>query len=324
MVENNQSFFADKQLLFDKLGCHGNMILRKGFQVPKSAFRINNFKITCFGFSVVVILFTISSNAVFIYGLKKTNKTLSYIQKLFIYLSCVDILPACVPVPMFAVYFLNGSSCLYMSIMMSFGTAFLITDSAILFTISLLRFYSIANPLKRINYELVTISVILESLLSIIIAGKVFFNYRTANTISDLEEVMYLSGVVILSINTLTIFCVSFCFAVIKRKTNLIGTDTNIQTFDRIQIQQHKRSTISLLIMALLMTMLMAVQGIGYVILIIRTRMGLVSFEKYIFTLNVTDILVLCCTLNPGLNSMIYIGRCKKLKQFYWKMVKCE
>jgi len=310
---NDQSYLLDK-----KLGCYGKVIARTRFPVQKSVFQINDFKIAYFGFSMVLILFISSANAIFIYGLIKTNKTLSYIQKLFIYLSCVDILIACVPIPMYAVYILNGCSCLFMGLTLSFGAMLLISDAAVLFTISLLRFYSIAYPLKRIKYKLVTVFVIIESLSSIMIGGEIFHIYWTGNTLSDFEEVVYLFGSALLGFNTLTIFCISICLWVLKKRSNLTGSDT----FDMIQIQQHKRSTITLLIMALLMTVLLFIQGAGYVTLSMNIGRALTNIEDYIATLKVSDITVICSKLNPGLNSVIYICRCKKLKRFYWRMVK--
>ena len=107
---NNQSDSAGQELILNKFGCYGNVILRTGFPVPKSTFQLNCYKIAVFGVCMMLILFILFSNTIFIYGLRKTNKTLTYVQKLFIYLSCIDILGACVPSLMYSVYILNGSS----------------------------------------------------------------------------------------------------------------------------------------------------------------------------------------------------------------------
>ena len=227
---------------------------------------------------------------------------------------------------MYAVYIFNGFSCFWMSITLAFGITLVIGDSLVLLTISLLRFYSIAFPLKCINYKLVTTLVILQSLLSMVIGGKVFHIYLTGHTSADFEVVIYIAGPVVFMINTLTILCISFSFLVIKKKRKLNG-NTNVPTIDRIRIQQQKKSAVTLLMMVSLLMFLMFIQITGYTILIVKVKLDLVKLEEYIYLLRFIDIAVLCSMLNPGLNCTIYICRCKKLKRLYWsilKILKCK
>ena len=267
---------------------------------------------------MVLITFILLSNTIFIYGLRKTNKTLTYVQKLFIFLSCIDILIACVPSSMYSVYILYGSSCFFLALTMGFGSMFLLADSAVLFTISLLRLYAIVSPLKRINYSFVTLFVIIGSLSSIAIAGEISYVYWTAVILADFEKVVHISGAGLLGLNILTILCICICFLVIKKKSRLIGNNT-VLTFDRIQMRQHKKSTITLLIMALVMIGLMFIQVAIFIVLQKRLRSRLTNFEQYFYTLREADVTVLCNKINPGLNSVIYICRSKKLKTFYRK-----
>ena len=88
---------------------------------------------------------------------------------------------ACVPSLMYSVYILNGSSCFIMGLTIGFGSMFLLTDSSVLFTISMVRFrlYAIVNPLKRINFKFVTIFMLIGSLSNIVIAREIVTVYWT-------------------------------------------------------------------------------------------------------------------------------------------------
>ena len=132
---------------------------------------------------------------------------------------------------------------------------------------------------------------------------------------------MFVAGHVAgLGFNTLTILCICICFLVIKKKSKLNGNN-NVLALDRIHMEQHKKSTVTLLIMALVMISLMFIQISVYIVLTMRIGKRLTNLEQILDTLRDADVTVLCSKINPGLNSVIYICRSKKLKTFYRKII---
>ena len=72
-------------------------------------------------FEIIWIVFgiiNISVNSLLIHGLFKTHRRLSFVQKLFVYLSSMDLLAGIVLMPTLIYYQMVGLTCLYMTFMM--------------------------------------------------------------------------------------------------------------------------------------------------------------------------------------------------------------
>ena len=186
-----------------------------------------------------------------------------------------------------------------MALTMGLGSMLLLADSSVLLTISLLRLYAVVSPLKPMNYNFVTLFVITGTLSSIVIAGEILHVYWTGEIVADFEKVLHLCGPGILGFNMLTILCICICFLVIKKKSR--NGNNNVTALDRIQMEQHKKSTITLLILALVMTGLTIFQVAVYIVLTMRIGMKMTKFEQYLNSLREVDVTVLCTMINPCL-----------------------
>ena len=270
-----------------------------------------------FVLTLFIILMTIVSNLMFIYGLWKTNKVLSFIQKLFIYLSIIDLLVGCVPGSMYAVYILNGSSCMYMSITMSLGLCFAILDCFTLFTISLLRLIAIRRPLKLIHYKKFMLSLMFEAIAAFSIAGASLYIYLTGNDVSEFTHIIYLYGSTLFIFNISTIICILLCLHSIQKDRN----HRNLAMSTQQNLQKNRRSIITLMIIASVFMALTMVQGVTSY-LIRKGLNSLQSFSSNMNSLSMIDLTVISTMLNAALNSFIYMCRSKKLRRFYVNLIK--
>ena len=96
----------------------------------------------------VLVVFVVITNSMFILGLLKTNKqNLTLAQKLFIYMSAVDLFNGMLAMPSLAFFSLNGISCLVMSFMVGFTAFTALSSSSTLATISVMKLQAIIYPL---------------------------------------------------------------------------------------------------------------------------------------------------------------------------------
>ena len=132
-----------------RYGCYLN-VLNITNETPKLLSEKDHFNlyfvISCGVFAAV----NICSNTLMIHGLIKTNRKLNFVQKLFVYLSSIDLFAGVVLMPTLIYYQLVGLTCLYMTLMMCLVGALAAGDSSIVLIISTLRLQAIiTNPLKH-------------------------------------------------------------------------------------------------------------------------------------------------------------------------------
>jgi len=118
---------------------------------------------------LVVTVFVFVSNTMLIYGLYKTNKKLSLIKKLFIYLSIIDIVTSCIEVITFIVEFYSENiSCTVALAIISILYGLNGISFELLFNISVLRYLSIIRPFLRIraSHQKAVLSIEITSALA--------------------------------------------------------------------------------------------------------------------------------------------------------------
>jgi len=302
---SHKNLFLPAHVVQQTFGCYSKFISE--FQIPESALDTSHFKLAIGIITIAEAVFIILANSIFIYGLLATNKTLSYVQKLFVYQSCIDLLVGLIPIPIQIVYIFKGLSCVFMSTLMAFGCILLTNDSLIFLTISLLRFFAITKPLKSINYKMVTIYVVCQQLASFLITCYVFYVYLTSTTLAQYKEIWYVPIPFQIIINSITVMFVMICLQFVKR-----GNSSTIHH------QRHSKSIKTLLIIGLTMLVLIIAQSTTYVVLFQHFKKSLASYKELESIVKWIDIAVISTTLGPGLNSVIYISRSKKLRRFYF------
>ena len=149
----------------------------------------------------VLVVFVVVTNSMFILGLVKTNKrNMTLGQKLFIYMSSVDLLNGLSAMPYLAVFSLSGISCLAMSFMVAFTTFTVLSSASTLALISVIRLRSIMDPFNPRNGKRLTILVIVQGVVSIGFAGIIFKSYLHASSLSFLVPITCGISIVLFSL----------------------------------------------------------------------------------------------------------------------------
>ena len=267
-------------------------------------------------FEIIWIVFgiiNISVNSLLIHGLFKTHRRLSFVQKLFVYLSSMDLLAGIVLMPTLIYYQMVGLTCLYMTFMMC-GVMFVACgDATIVLIISILRFQAIRDPFQRGISSKKKYLLIITQLLFIMIGPIAFYwTYYVKGTIEDFQFIGYLSNGLMSSLTLAILLCVLFTLLEIRRHNK----DSKI--IHESMLKSHKKSAKSLLIIGCLMLFFMAIQIPNFYTLHVLLRgAGVLSGKTFRTTKRMVDVTVILNLLNTSMNSIVILSRSKKMKSYY-------
>ena len=170
----------------------------------------------------VLVVFVVITNSMFILGLVKTNKqNLTLAQKLFIYMSAVDLFNGMLAMPSLAFFSLNGISCLVMSFMVGFTAFTALSSSSTLATISVMKLQAIIYPFAVPNKIWLMISIIFQFLLSSSLAIILFENYLHANSLSPIVPVASSITALLLSLQAGVVGCNVFALVYLRKLSGL-------------------------------------------------------------------------------------------------------
>lgn len=188
------NFTAEEVKILElRYGCYSKVLdltrASKGSLLEKSNF--NFYMVIAFAIFGIV---NIVANVMLIYGLFKTNKKMNCGQKLFVYLSCTDLMGGLF-VPVVIHFQLTGLNCFYMTIMMGVVSYIAIADFSILLIISALRLYGIRCPLSiQDPKKRTTVVVILKIIVLFAIVTFFFFKFNRAKTVQDFVNLVYVAN----------------------------------------------------------------------------------------------------------------------------------
>ena len=273
----------------------------------------NFYFVICCGIFAAI---NICSNVILIYGLIKANTKLNFVQKLFVYLSCIDLTAGMVIIPILIYYQLVGLTCLYMTLMMCLVGAVVVGDSSIVLTISILRLQAIKYPLEhKVGVVKKCILLVSQIFLLVIVSVAFYITYYIKGTIEVFQLIGYLSNGVVSSFTIGILACVLYTLVEIrKHKKN----DSNV--LHQSMFKNHKKSAGSLLIIGCFMLFFIVVQVPSfYIIHTLLRGSGVLSGETFRTTKRVVDISILINLLNTIINSIVILGRSRRIKRYYRK-----
>ena len=274
--------------------------------------------IFCFVFAV----FIVAANCTFIFGLFKTNRGLSTVQKLFVYVSCMDLLTGFIAMPMLGLSVIRGLTCLQHAFMFSFILFPIITDGFGMLTISLLRVRSIIKPLGAPKQRRRKMAAIM-GIQNFLAAGLTIFCFFVlvwgSEDISNIKVFGYLVSAFVLSINAGILTCVSYTLYQIRKKEN---QSEELSIMDKRRLINQRKSNNTLLIIALVMLFSMVLQMPSLIILNKSlNESSLLSGNTFIWTKRNADFSAFVSSPNTGFNSVILVARSKKISKFLKRRV---
>ena len=260
----------------------------------------------------VFALLNIGSNSLLIHGLLKARQKLTLAHKLFVYLSCTDLMSGCVVMPMLVYYQIYGSSCLYMALMMAIFSYVVISDSLLLLTISALRLSTIRSPLTSHSHlKQAKLMVFFQIVFSLLIATGFFSFYYYGEDVFAFQLISYVANASCVSISVAVLTCVLISLSTLQKYKR-----SNSFIFTQEQLLNHRKSAFSLLVIGLMMALFILVQVPMSWILHLKLRdESFLSGESFKATQNFLDIDLLISQTNTITNSIVIIGRSKILRK---------
>ena len=314
---NKTQAFDQKQIEYFKLryGCFLKVLDDSAMSplTAKDEFR-SAYAIGCVVFGVM----NIAANSLLLIGLIKTNKKFGFVQKLFIYLTCTDLIAGCILMPTLVYYQLVGLRCFYMALMTALAVYVAASDAGIVLVILIFRLHSIRRPLEQNSIIKKKVFIILIQ-FSLSLSGSLVFyiTYFYRGTLADFQFAGYVANGLITFLSLAVLVCVLFTLFQIKKHVR-----RNANKFRCVTLARHKKSTGSLLIIASLMIFFIVVQSpVFFYLHVLLRNASLLSGETFRLTKKLVDITVIVNLMNTSMNSIVIMVRSEKLKKYYWKML---
>ena len=273
----------------------------------------DNFNLFLAVFCIAFAILNIGSNLLLAHALIKTNRKLNFVQRLFVYLSFIDLVAGVVLMPAMTYYLLFGLHCLRMTLMFCVIAYVAVADATVVLVISVLRLQAIQNPFKHIGLNKKCGMLIGHILVSMMGPPAFYIIYYIKGSIQDFQVIGYLTNGMMSSLTLVILSIVGFTLYEIRKRKRK----------DLLQVsmlKNHKKSAGSLLIIGCLMLFFIVVQVPNYYILhTLLKGAGVLSGETFRTTKRVADLTVILNLLNTSMNSIVILCRSKKMKRYYQK-----
>ena len=265
---------------------------------------------------IIFGVLNVTANSILIFGLYKTNKKMTSGQKLFVYLSCTDLMAGCVVVPLLIYYQLYGFTCLYMSLMMAICAYIVFADSCILLIISILRLSIIRDPLNTENHQKQSLVLALVQVLFSLLMGSVFFGiFYFGDDLMYFQLVTLLSNIAHTGLSLAVLVCVGISLYLLRKYNR-----TNSGTFTPEQLKNHRKSVSSLLIIGVMMVLFVLIQVPIFFVLHLKLNDEDGLFQtNFNSTKQVVYGVMLVSQMNTITNAIVIIGRTRRIRRYIFK-----
>jgi len=260
------------------------------------------------------------SNIMLIYGLYKTNRKLTLTKKLFVYLSCVDLILIIVSFAITtAIYYGNSLSYDILIALTSTSISLGLLSFEIFWTICYIRYLSIKKPFLQINGLYATLALLLELLCTISYGIAYFISTKQRNIKSMMALNVFMLSVYLFGLPFVLTLNLKACKTLHFCRTQSIGTSSNIEEIVNNGMNpaaKYKENAAKTLFIV----------SIFY--LICNLPLSLFTFLKTLeealgkFTLSPNHVeyrnyILWVMLINTGINATIYILRIKEIRCFY-------
>ena len=251
-----------------------------------------------------------TSNVLLLIALFKSKKKLSLINKLFIYLTCIDITSFLIYAAVYICYEINASN--FQMIMVMLSPIVQILGIFTFCTISVFRYWSLKRPLLHINtktiYKVLGVELVLVIVLS---AGLIMILKLTERFIVPVRNISLsiISSTMIFIVTVNTMSYVRLRKESKKKRTTetQYTSENNIDEMNAgmMKSKKRKRKAVKTL---MIITFFYVVCSLPFTI-----DTGIGAFN------NTADknILYTVWMSNSGINAIIYLLRTKELRQYY-------
>ena len=179
-----------------------------------------------FGIACVILsVLNIVSNTCYIYGLIKTNSKLTCIQKLFVYLTLIDLLAGLVVLPMLAVGQFYGMSCPFMVTFIALNGFVYVNDASTTVIIAALRFHAIIRPFNEGRHRVVPLLLGIQTLYSLGFVTAWVWVFSYGATLVNIRKMSAPSTLFVFATSITTLVCIFMSLREI-RKQELIADQT--------------------------------------------------------------------------------------------------
>ena len=274
---------------------------------------------------IIVTALIILVNVALIYALYKTNRPLSIINKLFIYLSAIDILSVIALILATITSYFTILPCPSIYAFNLLATAFLHIGLVTFDTISILRYLSIKRPFNQsisnlrmclvISLELFSVAVYIFLLLLVnsnmmkIFTMGIFFTSTTIIVFVNVQSYRIILNQIPTAgmVNSMEFATKS------SSSTNINGCSACEVNITMFRTLRRKRSAAIILIIITVSYFFLNLPFLVYVIMEFKISFDQIMFEIF------SRLLCLC---NTGVNALVYILRRKEIRTFLWKRFK--
>ena len=307
---------SEMKLLEKKLGCYFKLIEFTTVNSTESLLNSRDVNVDLiYTFSLLIIL-NIAANSLLILGIIKTNKKLNSGQKLFIYLSCTDLVAGLVAMPLMMNYLIYGATCFYMTFMMAARAYVVYGDSCIFLVISVQRYYTLRDPIGSKLHQKKRLSILigLQMTMSILMSVAFFGFYHYSEDLHDFKIIGYIANVVHSSLSITILTFIGMSLYSIRKYSR-----SNNDTFTQKQLRNHRKSVSSLLVIGIMMLVHMLIYSTILAYWHSKSKDQNVIFgNNYHDIKNITDMVMLISFVNTTTNSFVIIGRSQKIMRYFF------
>jgi len=281
--------------------------------------------------STIITIFVMLSNLMLIYGLYRTTKQpMSTTKKLFIYLSCTDIMTTLIG-EMKHILSYHIRNCIILLALTSVNNVFFCLGMEIFSTISILRYLSLKNPFQNVGKRRIHLILLIETVVSTLI-GVCYFSFlydieeSTMIAIQFVVTILYFLMVSsLLLINLLSYITIRSNIkcgvtASNDNKQSGNGNSHDVTDSDCINEKKNKRKKYAvntLIIISVFYMFCHLPMCIYFFIATVKSLETSYNFSSYARAYQISNFLLFVVWSNNGFNAAILIIRSKDILQFY-------
>ena len=247
-------------------------------------------------------------NVLLIVALIKTNRNISITTKLFIYLSCCDLITGLVTIPTHIVAMVLGenSSCFLIGLQAFFNTFPVIQTMSTIFTLSVFRFIAINKPLKKIDDKTLYVVLAGHFIVSVLLSLWYLRNSLVEEIGKEMGYLLILAtNYFLILIGSSVIINIFLHFKLKKNRTVSMKIGCSKST------KRHKNAIVTMVILTLTMIVCYLPNGIFFTVV----GYNILRDMKYSYR-SYAPLPHFIMLTNAGWNSLVYIFRTRKIRQY--------
>jgi len=283
--------------------------------------------------NVLVVLavtnfFVVLTNSILIYALFKISRPFTETTRMFVYLSCVDILTGITNVALRLVFgYVPNGSCALKLILYFLSSGLFLLGINIFFAISILRYLALKKPFLQVDMRIVWLVIFILFALSIannviryLISPLDFFVEKFQRDQFGLTYFILFCIVLILAVNIASYQAIQTVNrSCINQTRNTYSGDTANDVRNNNSSRHLKKQAAETLI---IITSFYFVTNIPMPLFTLLTHFEWVEVSD-LTTWTFREILFQVILVNCGINAVVYVSRTRKIRTFLYRGFTC-